>query len=498
MTQDSPHIHTIPTQELLEGLSKLHPFVLVIDHEGGIEWMSPTLRSRLYHEPSVAHLAAAGDENLLGQVLAHLPKPEQLEALRSDLQRKGRARSLHLDIGTGLGTQICVEANAFAVESAELDKRHYVVIARPLLDKERSQRELEASVGLLSQMVASSPTGVIATDRSGYVCYANETAATFLGRSSEDAIGSPLAVFLPQSAGFEDLISKLRNPMGWDGEEIELRDKQGREVRVSISTRPLLDSAGTPAGVITYLQDITQRQRMQAELERRNQELESYVDSVAHDLRSPLVSLLGFARLIKQDYRDDLDEAGHHFLNRIEQAGLTMDALIHNLLELSRICRPGEVQTLVDPRSVLLQVESELKLRLEENAVELVLPDSPPMMRVDGTRLYQVFSNLVGNALMHGFEPGEVRKDAQVDVEIRSEGDAHRIVVSDNGCGIAAEEHARIFEVSQTGPGARRGERSHGIGLAIVKKIAEAHAGKVWVESELGRGASFHVLFPST
>ena len=119
------------------------------------------------------------------------------------------------------------------------------------------------------------------------------------------------------------------------------------------------------------------------------------------------------------------------------------------------------------------------------------------MMRVDGTRLYQVFSNLVGNALVHGFASEDVRQDARVDVEIHDEGDAHRIVVSDNGRGIAAEDHIRIFEVSQTAP-AQRGERSHGIGLAIVKKIVEAHAGQVWVESVLGHGTSFHVRFPST
>jgi PAS domain S-box-containing protein len=498
MTQDPPHIGSIATQKLLEGLARLHPFVLATDREGRIGWMSPTLRAQLYREPSIANLAAAGDENLVGEVIAHLPKQDQLDALRHALQSKGRARALHLEIGTPNGSQICVEASAFAVDSEGPDGPHYVVIARPLPEKERSERKLEESLELLSQLVGSSPNGVFATDRLGYISYANPSAARLLGRPGEDLTGSPAAVFLPQSSGFEDLLSKLRNPLGWEGEEIERVDALGQPTWVSVSTRPLLDADGGPLGVIVYLQDITRRHQVQLELERKNLELESYVDSVAHDLRSPLVSLLGFTRLIKQDYENALDETAHRFLDRIERAGVTMDALIHDLLELSRICRPGDVRAAIDPRSVLLQVESELKLRLEESAVTLLLPESPPMMRVDGTRLYQVFSNLVGNALEHGFVPERPQSDARVSVEIHEEGLAHRVTVSDNGCGIAPQDHERIFEISQTGRGVRRSERSHGIGLAIVKKIAEAHAGKVWVESEPGHGSHFHVLFPNT
>jgi len=119
-------------------------------------------------------------------------------------------------------------------------------------------------------------------------------------------------------------------------------------------------------------------------------------------------------------------------------------------------------------------------------------------MRVDATRLYQIFSNLIGNALSHAFG-GERRAGGapRIEIEIVEHETGQEIVVSDNGCGIAPEEQQRIFEVFRTGHAVRRGERSHGIGLAIVKKIAEAHDGRVWVESRPGEGSSFHVLFPS-
>jgi PAS domain S-box-containing protein len=501
MTPPTPQIRSIASLEILEGLARLHPFVLVSDRKGRIEWMSPRLGTHLREDSA---LDSPADEDLRDSLSAHLPRCEQLEALRDELESGERAGRVYLDIGTRQGARTRVEASAFAVDSGAPDGPHYVVIARPLDQPEqheqlrheraREERELQASVGLLSQIVDSSPNGVVATDRSGYITYANPRAALFLGGSKEQLVGRPISVFLPNS-GIEGLLEELREPTDWDGEEVERIDESGLSSWMSVSTRPWLDLDRRPVGVITYLRDITQRREMQQELERKNQELESYVDSVAHDLRSPLVAILGFTALLKQDYGETLDETGHHFLDRVEGAGRTMEALIHDLLELSRIRKPGEIVALLDPRSVLLQVEAELKQRLDEHDVSLELPEDPPMMRVDGTRLYQVFANLIGNAVTHGLSDGG--GTSRVRVEILERDGYHEIVVSDDGCGVREEDHERIFEVFQTGRGVRRSELSHGIGLAIVKKIAEAHGGHIWVESEPGRGACFHAQFPA-
>lgn len=501
MTLPAPHFRSIPTQEILEGLARLHPFVLLADRAGRVEWMSGRLRERLCADPELAALGAAGHDHLLESFIAHLPHPEQLDALREDLRSRGRASRVLLDIGTPHGTQLGVDASAFAVGGAvggaagtdPGEPRHYVVIARPLDEARRNQQIERESFDMLSQIADRSPHGMVATDRSGYVRYANPRAAALLGHPRETLAGRPIAAVLPSSHAFADLLLKLREPTGWDGEEIERVDAQGRSSWLSVSTRPLQDAEGCANGVIVYLRDATDAYRQQQQLERKNQELEGYVDSVAHDLRSPLVSLLGFTRLLQQDYEDVLDETGRHFLDRVEQAGRTMDGLIHHLLELARIRKPAELQSLTDPRRVLQQVEAELKLRLEENEVVLVLPEAPPMMRVDATRLYQVVSNLVGNALVHGLANGPGR----VEIEVIEGPDHHELVVSDDGRGIPEEEQERIFEVFHTGRGVRRCEHSNGIGLAIVKKIAEAQGGRVWVESAAGLGARFHVLFPS-
>ena len=454
----------------------MHPFVLVTDRAGHVSWMNDRLR-----------------DQLLGEEQARLPESAQVEKLWNDAHRHREAPSVALDIQTSNGTRTCVDASAFDLTTSGSGDSSCVVIARPSPAAPASC-SLEGANPMVAQLVESSPNGVIAVDLAGYVTYANSQAADFLGRREDELVGRPAGVFLSHSPSFAELLAKLARPSGWNEFVFEL-DRSGESIWLSASTRPIRHDDGSLAGIVTYLQDVTKRHLVEEELKQKNHELESYVDSVAHDLRSPLVSLLGFTRLLREDFGEILDDTGNHFLDRVEQAGRTMDALIHDLLELSRIREPGEIRPLLDPRPVLLQLAAELKLRLEEHGVVLELPEAPPMMRVDGTRLYQVFSNLVGNALRHAF-PEDHREDALIRIDVRETDGADEIIVSDNGVGIRDEDQDRIFEVLQTGRGVRRSEKSHGIGLAIVKKIATSHGGRVWVESDPDHGARFHVRFP--
>ncbi len=228
----------------------------------------------------------------------------------------------------------------------------------------------------------------------------------------------------------------------------------------------------------------------EAERDQRVEELEHCLHALAHDLRSPLVSMLGFARLLRQEYGPQLDDTALHFVDRIEQAGLTMESLLEELLDFARIGRGPEARSLVDPQPVLRQLQAELKPCLEAKGTRLELPEEVPLVYCARTRLYQVLSNLVRNALDH---MGECSAPV-IRVSIRDEGDAHRISVSDNGRGVLPAERERIFELFQQGTGGAR--RGSGLGLAIVRKIAATHGGRAWVESEPGAGCHFHVTLP--
>lgn len=230
----------------------------------------------------------------------------------------------------------------------------------------------------------------------------------------------------------------------------------------------------------------------------QNDELETCLRSVSHDLRSPLVSVLGFTRLLREDFGESIGRTGQHFVDRIEQAGKQMERLLHDLLELTRISDTPQVPVHVQPMAVLEQVAAELKLRLEAAHVELVLPETAPILVCDRTRLYQLFSNLIGNAIAHMHR----ETGGRITVRIEEDGAGWQIDVADNGPGISDADREAIFEPFRTGrtapatvPPSRSTPRkkSSGLGLAIVRKIVETHGGRIWIEGEPGEGACFRV-----
>jgi PAS domain S-box-containing protein len=482
----TPEIDCISTREILEGFARLHRLVVVADSRNRIIWMSDAFRD-----------TCNGIERYIGkewsQLLPPVPRLRHRVQLDSQLQEHQTLNNVRLDLQRGDGSPLSVDVSAFRVESGAEGDPLTVAIVRTVEERERSVRLPRDRGDFFRTVLDGSPDAVLVLDRANFITYANPASEAMLGERPDSLIGKPIALFLPQATGF----GKLASAMGPNGEttckEIELRRRDDETVWVSISTRVLRDAQGEVEGGIAFLRDVTARRRTQEMLERKNGELESYVHSVSHDLRSPLVSLLGFTRLLRQDYQDLLDDTGNHFLDRVEQAGRTMEALIQDLLELSRIGRPGENRTLVDPRAVLLQLQAELKPRLDEQGVTLKLPASPPLVLCDRTRIYQVFSNLLGNALDH-MGPCE---NPQIRVDLSEEPGFHRITVQDNGKGIPPAQHERIFEVFQSLAPRPDGSRSTGIGLAIVKKIAETHGGRVWVEGrQPGRGAIFHLTLP--
>jgi signal transduction histidine kinase len=261
-------------------------------------------------------------------------------------------------------------------------------------------------------------------------------------------------------------------------------------VPVGVTAR--IVSGSDPIAAVLCFREVSGQDQKEADLLRTNDELEHCITSLAHDLRSPLVALLGFSRLLRQEYGEAIGDTGRHFVDRIEEAGRTIENLVHHVLELSRAGQPGERTALVDPREVLAQLRAELKPRLEEAGIELVLPEpAPPLLSCDRTRLYQLFSNLIGNAIEHMGAP----PDPRIEVSVEEQDDAHLIVVRDNGRGIDPAHRERIFEPFQSFAVTGR-SRGAGMGLAIVKKIVEKRGGRIWVETEVGSGTAFHIRLP--
>ena len=461
----------LPIRRVLEGLARIHRWIIVVDAQRRILWMSEGLRDLA----GTGELALGVDAR---NFIAKLPRPEQLFPLRSNLRGRAQLTGAPLELRLADGRAIPVDIDLVRIDDGDCD----LVIA---IATEHVATPDSVDAALLDAL----PDAVLAVDSEGVVRRANRASRQMLEVAAEDLLARPIATVLAKGAEeIEALAEALSGSPREASCELTLRAPSGRVRRLAVRVTPL--SGG---GRAVALRDATEEHQALARLRKANEELDHCVGALAHDLRSPLVGLLGFSRLLRQDYEDSLDDTGHHFLDRLEQGARTMEALIHDLLELARIGEAGEQPVLVDPREVLAQMAAELKPRLETAGIELALP-SNLVTRVfcDRSRLYQVFSNLIGNAIDHM----GARREARIEVRIDENDRQHEIVVADNGRGVDPAHRERIFEAFQSIGTRADGRRGTGMGLAIVKKIVERRGGRIWVEGEPGLGARFHVTLP--
>ena len=228
-------------------------------------------------------------------------------------------------------------------------------------------------------------------------------------------------------------------------------------------------------------------------LHRLNEEMASFTYSVSHDLSSPLVSLQGLTGLLLRDYGDKLDDDAKRRLGRLQANVEMMSALVGDLLDLSRVGRLETAPAPVDLCKLIRQVVDSLQDSLTAGGIAVVRPPEPCLeVFADANRVRQVLSNLVANAIKYRGDTPEPRIEVSYDV---LDDQMVRVNVKDNGMGIAAQHHERIFQPFQRLPEAKS-QPGTGMGLAIAKKIVQLYGGSIWVESEVGQGATFHFTLP--
>jgi signal transduction histidine kinase len=225
-----------------------------------------------------------------------------------------------------------------------------------------------------------------------------------------------------------------------------------------------------------------------AELQETNSQLESFIYSVAHDLRSPLRSIRGFAEILEEDYGVQLGDGGRKHIERIVQAAGDMDGLIKDLLEYSQVSRGKLALTPVDINRLLSEVRMQFEPEIQQKNAKLSIdPSLPDVLGYEPT-LRQALVNLLSNAFK--FVPPNEKPDVRVYSCAAAEGHV-RICVEDKGVGIDPEHHERIFGVfEQLSPDEYSGT---GIGLAIVRRAVERMGGRVGVDSKLGHGSRFYI-----
>jgi signal transduction histidine kinase len=225
-------------------------------------------------------------------------------------------------------------------------------------------------------------------------------------------------------------------------------------------------------------------------LSMRNQELQDFAHIASHDLQEPLRQIKAFAGIIQSDCADRLDDTGRSYLQRMEAAGARMSRLIKDILAFSRIASQANPLVPVDLNQALAAVLGDLELRLRDTEGK-VEAETLPVVQADSSQMHQMLLNLVGNALKFH------RPDVPPVVRVRAESSAeyHRIIVEDNGIGFEQKYAEQIFGPFQRLHGRGSFEGS-GIGLAIVRRIAERHGGSVSATGRPGEGSCFEVTLP--
>lgn len=441
-------------------------------------------------EEGLAVLADSGFDVILLDL--HLPDSVGLEALTRVLAAQSLAPVLILtdlqDEAAGLAA-VRAGAQDFLAKSrldaTRLGRAVCYAIERHRMRREVAikARELSASEDRLRRLVASAPDGIIITDRDGTIIFANPAAEELFNRTRSALIGSPLGL-----------------PVDGSSSELEIHRPDGRAVTAEMRVAPV-EWLGSQ-GFLANFRDITAHKETLRQLDdmrlRQLTVRDQFLAHVSHELRTPLTVAEQWVTLLRDGLIGPVSAEQRSALETVLRNCRHLEKLIEDLLEAQRsesgklrmeplrTRLPGLVEEAVAAvraaqRSDVVQVRSELGADL-------------PELLVDPGRVRQVLINLLNNALKFTPAGGTVTVTAGLEPGLPDE---LRVSVSDSGCGIPAAEHERIFEhLYQREMGQELGRRGLGLGLYICRQIVTQHGGRIWVDSQVGQGSTFHFTLP--
>jgi len=247
-------------------------------------------------------------------------------------------------------------------------------------------------------------------------------------------------------------------------------------------------------------QAATQLQLYMRQLERSNQELEDFAHIASHDLKEPLRGLSNHAFLLLRDFGDKLDEKGVYRLNRMTYLAKRMEQLVNDLLYFSQLGKAELAIQDTDLNVLVNEVRSMMETLLQERHAQIVVPRPLPHIVCDRARVNEVFRNLITNAVKYNDKPAPVVEVGFLERLETAKGVENGVLyVKDNGIGIEPEFHEEIFRIfMRLQAGADEKESGTGVGLTFVKKIIDRHQGRIWLESEPGKGTIFYFTLNRT
>jgi PAS domain S-box-containing protein len=387
---------------------------------------------------------------------------------------------------------------------AYLEKGASIDTMREILRGAAEKRAAEHQPGRSAQrrlqtIVDSASDAIVAWSIDGLITDWNPGAERLYGFKAAEALGQTTDMFTPPARQAHARAVQqrvIRDGVVQSFEATRVR-KDGSEVEVAGTASPLRDDHGTIVGAMGISRDVSAQreadaelarsrvliERQNAELGRSNTELEQFAYVASHDLQEPLRVIGGFVDLLRQRYEGQLDDDADRFIAATISGVERMGQLIDDLLVYSRVGRSEAAREQVDTAATVNRVLERLAEPIAERRLEVRLGPLP-VVSGDPILLEQIFQNLISNAVKFS-DPDE----PILEIEGVEDGDSWRFVVADNGAGIEERHREQIFEMfkrlhGRTVPGT-------GIGLAICKRIAERHGGRIWVEDRPAGGSAF-------
>lgn len=381
---------------------------------------------------------------------------------------------------------------------------------RDITERKRAQEAIQQRTAQFETLLNAAPLGVFLVDTEFRIRQVNPTAVSAFG-NIPDLIGRDLDAamrVLAPGVLADGILERFRRtletgqPYMVAEEVVERLDREGREFYEWQINRIQLPEGGF--GVVCYFRDISaavsarmaitesesELRRINDELRRSNEDLNQFAFAASHDLQEPLRMIGTYSQLLVKGYRGQLDGEAPLCVKFIAEGTRRMRELLTDLLAYTQVNADIRGAESVDLNLVFQREVEDLKAGIEESNA-LVTRDELPTVRGHEAHFRQLFQNLIGNALKYRAE-----RPARIHVGASRTGDAWRLSVADNGIGIDPRYHQTIFGVFKRLHGREIG--GTGIGLAICQRVVERHGGRIWVESEIGRGAIFYFTLQAT
>jgi PAS domain S-box-containing protein len=378
-----------------------------------------------------------------------------------------------------------------------LESGKNIVIERITIQR-NELREKNKELRKLSIVASKAENAIVITDSQGYAEWVNDGFVRLTGYSFDEVVGKRTMDILhgkrTNQEVKEQLLTAIDQHLPFSGELLKYK-KDGTAFWTQITMTPITADDTVGENKFIFIEsDITTRKLAEEKmgvymknLEKTNSELDKFAYVVSHDLKAPLRAIGNLTGWIEEDMGDNMPEELRSHFSTIKGRVVRMEGLINGILDYTKAAKKG---------GELLSFSSD---ELVRETIDLIGPpaaavihvrENLPVMRAERVKLQQIFLNLIHNAIKYND-----KEDVLVEVGFEDAGTEWKFFVKDNGPGIEPRYHDKIFVIFQT-LNARDEVESRGVGLAIVKKIIEEEGGRIWVESDKGKGATFFFTWP--